>query len=68
MKLPDKLYDVIKWLCVVCLPGAASCFYALDVIFSWGLADKVCGVIAAVCTFLGALIGVSTAQYNKGVR
>lgn len=68
MKLPDKLYDILKWICVVCLPAAATCFYALDQIFGWGLAETVCGVIAAACTFLGAILGVSTAQYNKGVR
>ena len=68
MKLPDRLYDILKWICVVFLPAAATCFYALDQIFGWGLAETVCGVIAAVCTFLGAILGVSTAQYNKGIR
>lgn len=68
MKLPDRLYDILKWICVVFLPEAATCFYALDQIFGWGLAATVCGVIAAVCAFLGAILEVSTAQYNKGVR
>lgn len=66
--LPDKVYIVLKWLCIVFLPAAATCFYALDQIFGWGLAPTVCGVIAAVSTFLGTIIGVSSAEYNKGVR
>lgn len=69
MKLPDKVYDTLKWICLVFLPATGTLFYALDQIFGWGLAETVCGVIAAVCTFLGALLGVSTAQYNKeGMR
>ena len=66
--LPDSIYTVLKWLCIVFLPAAATCFYALDQIFGWGLASTVCGVIAAVTTFLGTIIGVSSAEYNKGVR
>ena len=66
--LPDSVYTVLKWLCIVFLPAAATCFYALDQIFGWGLASTVCGVIAAVTTCLGTIIGVSSAEYNRGVR
>ena len=69
MKLPDKVYDCLKWICVVFLPAGATFFYALDQLFNWGLSEIVCGLIAATCTFLGGLLGVSTAQYNKeGMR
>ena len=66
--MPDKLYDVLKWLVLVCLPAATSFFCVLDHVFSWGYAETVATISAAACTFLGALLGISTAQYNKGVR
>ena len=33
--------------------------------FNWGYGDVVAKVSAIICTLLGALIGISTAQYNK---
>lgn len=68
MKLPDKVYDTLKWICLVFLPCFSTFFYALDHIFGWQLAGTVCGVIAAVTAFIGGLLGVSTAQYNKEVK
>lgn len=68
MKLSDKTYDTLKWICLVFLPAFSTFFYALDHLFGWGLASTVCGVVSAVTVFLGALLGVSTAQYNKEVR
>ena len=64
----DKVYNVLKWLCLIALP-ATSVFYAtLDGAFGWGYADTVTTVIAGVGTFIGALIGISTANYNREGR
>ena len=65
MKLNDALYDVLKWLCLIALPAASVFYAALDGAFGWGYTQTVTTVIAAVETFLGALIGISNAEYNK---
>lgn len=66
MKFPDKLYDVLKWICLIFLP-------AVGVLLSTVLPAvgvdpelvKTIGIIlAAVATFLGTLIGVSTVAYK----
>lgn len=66
MKLPDKVYDVLKWIVLVCLPALTVAYVALAGIWGWPFADEVAKTSAAVCALLGALLGISTAQYNKG--
>lgn len=65
MKLPDKLYDVLKWICLVCLPAISACYFALANIWNLPYAEQIVGTIAAITTLIGVLLGISTAQYNK---
>lgn len=64
MAFENKVYDVLKWLCLIFLPAAAVFYAALDGAFGWGYTETVSTVIAAVAAFIGALIGVSTKSYN----
>lgn len=66
MALPGKIYDVLKWLVVICIPALTVAYTGLDACFGWGYADTVAKVSAIVCTLIGSLIGISTAEYNKG--
>ena len=65
MKLPDKLYDILKWIAVIVIP--ALCVLISTVFKAWGLpyAEPISTTVAAIGLFIGALIGVSTAAYNK---
>ena len=65
MKLSDSAYNVLKWLVLVCIPALTTAYVGLDSVFGWGYADMVAKVSAIVCTLIGALIGISTAEYNK---
>lgn len=65
MKLPDSVYTVLKWLVLVCIPAFTTAYVGLDAVFGWGYADTVAKVSAIVCTLIGALIGISTAEYNR---
>jgi len=65
MKLPDKLYDIMKWLVCICIPALTTAYGGLDKLFGWGFAAEVAQVSAIVCTLIGALIGISSAQYYK---
>lgn len=65
MKFSDSLYNFLKWFCLICLPAISTFLFALGNIFDWNFTDQVTGVIAAVTTLIGALIGISTANYNK---
>ena len=63
--LSNRTYDILKWLVVICIPACTTAFVGLDKVFGWGYAEEVAQISAIVCTLLGSLLGISTAQYNK---
>lgn len=65
MKLNDKAYDVLKWVCLLGLPTVATLYATLAPLWGWPMADEVTTTINAVTVALGALIGISTLEYNK---
>ncbi len=65
IQLNNKVYDVLKWLCLIALPASGVLYAALAGLWGWPYTTEVVGTLAAIETFLGALLGVSTAQYNK---
>ena len=64
MKLPNALYDILKWITMIVLPALATAYVGLAAVWGWPFADEVAKTVAVVCTLLGALLGISTAQYN----
>ena len=65
MKLPDKWYDILKWFTMIVIPACATAYVGLAAVWGWPYADQIAKTAAVVCTLLGALLGISTAQYNK---
>ena len=68
MKLDNKTYDVMKWIVMIVLPAISALYVGLGSIWGWPYIEQVAGSISCVTVFLGALLGISTAQYNKGVK
>lgn len=65
--ISNKLYDYLKWLCLIALPALSTLYWSLASIWDWPYIEQISGTIAAVGTFLGVLLGVSTVQYNKEI-
>lgn len=65
MKLNDKTYNTLKWIAMYLLPAAGTLYFALAGIWGLPYGEQVVGTITAVDTFLGVILGISTAQYNK---
>ena len=68
MKLPDTMYDILKWVTLIVLPALATAYVGLAAVWGWPYSDEVAKTTAVVCTLLGSLLGISTAQYNKAAR
>lgn len=68
MKLTNKTYDILKWIAQILLPAAGTLYFALSKIWGFPYSTEVVGTIAAIDTFLGALLGISTSQYNKSLE
>ena len=65
MKLSNKVYDVLKFIAQIMLPAVATLYFALAKIWGFPYAAEIVGTISAVDAFLGALLGISSMQYNK---
>lgn len=65
--MSNKVYDIMKWIAQYFLPAAGTLYFALAGIWGLPYGEQVVGTITAVDTFLGVILGISTAQYKKGV-
>lgn len=65
MKLPDRIYDVLKWIALICLPALGVAYSALAGVWGWPYADEIARTANAVVALLGALLGISTVEYHK---
>lgn len=65
MKMSNKVYDVLKYIAQIVLPALATLYFALAKIWGFPYGAEIVGTISAVDAFLGALLQISTNQYNK---
>ena len=66
MKLSNSTYDILKWVVMICIPALTTAYVGLAAVWGWPYAEAVAKTSAIICTLLGALLGISTAEYNKG--
>lgn len=65
--LSNRTYDLLKYLTIIVLPAIGTLYTGLSQIWSLPYASEVPATIMCVCTFLGAILCISTAQYNQAV-
>lgn len=63
--IPDKIYNILKWVCLILLPALAFGYDQLAVIWNWPLKDEIPATINLIATILGLLIGISTYNYKQ---
>jgi hypothetical protein len=63
--MSNKVYDILKWIVMIVLPALGTLYFALAGIWGFPYGEAIVGTIAAIETFLGAVLCISTAQYNR---
>ncbi len=63
--MSNKLYDVLKWIAMYLLPALGTLYFALSGIWGLPYGEEIVGTLTAIDTFLGVLLGISTANYYK---
>ena len=63
--LSNRAYDVLKWICIIVLPALATLYRGVGTIWSLPYVEEIPQTIIVIDAFIGALLGVSTIQYNK---
>ena len=65
MKLPDKVYNWLKWICLLFLPALSVLYGTLARIWNLPFESQIPLTIDAIDVFLGALIGISHLSIRK---
>lgn len=65
MKMNNSMYDVLKWIAILFLPALAILIKTVFAIWQIPLGDQISATIIAIQVFLGAILGVSSLNYNK---
>jgi hypothetical protein len=64
--MSNRTFDVLKFIAQVVLPSLGTFIFALSTAWGgWDWAEPVVGTITAVDAFLGAILGISTMEYNR---
>jgi hypothetical protein len=63
--MSNKVYDVLKWIALVALDAIGLFYKTISTIWGLPLGDEVMATCAALSVLIGALIGISSAQYKK---
>lgn len=64
MKLSNKAYDIIKWILTKAIAPTITLILGLGELYHFET-KYIVGTISLVATFLGALMGISSYNYNK---
>ena len=64
MNMSNKTYDVLKWIAMYLLPALGTLYFALAGIWDFPYGEEVVGTISAIDTFLGVILGISSAKYT----
>ncbi len=68
MKMKNDTYEMLKWIAQVALPAALTFIGVVMTTLDIPYVEAVLTIGAAADTFLGALLGISTANYRKEIE
>ena len=63
--MSNRMYDILKWVAILFLPALAILIKTVFAIWQIPYGEKISSTIIALQVFLGAILGVSTLNYNK---
>lgn len=66
--MSSKVYDALKFIAVIVLPAAGALYFALSQIWGLPYGEEIVGTITAIDTFLGTVLMIDSAKYNKNVE
>lgn len=65
MKMQNRTYDILKWVCILILPSIATLYATISAIWGLPYGEEIPKTITAIATFLGAILGLSTLNYHN---
>jgi len=62
--LSNKVFDVLKWICMVFLGAFGELYFGLSGVWNLPLGEEIRQTCHYLQVFLGVCLGISTIQYN----
>jgi hypothetical protein len=66
MKFNNKTYDLMKWVVLTVLPALSVLVGVLGKAYGWEVTDLTVVTLNAIAVFIGSIMHISSAGYNKG--
>ena len=66
--LPDKLYDILKYVAMIALPALAIFIKAFFQIWNIPYGEQISDSIVVLNVLLGSLLGISTIGYQNSQK
>ena len=68
MKLPDKVYIVMKWIMLLAVPVCVFITGIIDAVGTGNISSIITAVIGGLGTLAGVIIKISDSEYRKEVE
>ena len=65
MRFTNKVYDVLKVIAQLWIPALGTLYFTLAQIWNLPYPEEIVGTLAAIDTFLGVVLGISTLSYRE---
>lgn len=67
MKISNKLYDILKWVAIIAIPALVTFLSVVLGVLEVNpkTTNIIVTILGAVGTLIGALIGISSINYNS---
>ncbi len=67
MRLSNKAYDILKYIVTIVLPALTTLWLTIASIWHIPYGEPIGATMGAITVFLGALIGISSKNYNSSL-
>ena len=61
--MSNKTYDILKYIAQIVLPALGTLYFALAKIWGLPYGEEIVGTLAAIDTFMGAMLKISSNEY-----
>lgn len=68
MLMSNRTYDILKWVAQILIPALGALYFGLAKIWGFPYGTEIVGTLALIDTFMGALLGISSDMYYKGME
>ena len=64
--MSNKTYDILKWIAQIFLPAFITFYGVIACTWAFPYTEQMLTTMAGLDAFMGALLGISSANYKKG--